>query len=307
MFKSFKEIEEYVLKKEFKATIALAGSHDDDALGAVVNAKRRGIVNAILIGEEEKTKELLTQMNEPLDEYDFVDEKNDAKCVQLAVSLINEGKADMPMKGLMPTATFLRGIMNKENGFIPEKGLMSVVNIYESKRHQKFLILTDCAINIAPDYSAKVKILNNAVRLAHQLGIETPKVAVVAPVETINPAMQSTIDAAMLSKAAERGQIKGCIVDGPLGLDNAVSLEAAVHKGIKSPVAGSPDIILFPELSSANMFTKGWNLMGDGSISAGSGLGTTKGVIMTSRSDSEINKYNSILIGALRTINNHIV
>lgn len=307
MFKSFKEIEEYVLKKEFKATIALAGSHDDDALGAVVNAKRRGIVNAILIGEEEKTKELLTQMKEPLDEYDFVDEKNDAKCVQLAVSLINEGKADMPMKGLMPTATFLREIMNKENGFIPEKGLMSVVNIYESKKHQKFLILTDCAINIEPDYSAKVKILNNAIRLAHQLGIETPKVAVVAPVETINPAMQSTIDAAMLSKAAERGQIKGCIVDGPLGLDNAVSLEAAVHKGIKSPVAGSPDIILFPELSSANMFTKGWNIMGDGSISAGSGLGTTKGVIMTSRSDSAINKYNSILIGALRTINNHIV
>ena len=307
MFKSFKEIEEYVLKKEFKATIALAGSHDDDALGAVVNAKRRGIVNAILIGEEEKTKELLTQMNEPIDEYDFVDEKNDAKCVQLAVSLINEGKADMPMKGLMPTATFLREIMNKENGFIPEKGLMSVINIYESKKHQKFLILTDCAINIEPDYSAKVKILNNAVRLAHQLGTETPKVAVVAPVETINPAMQSTIDAAMLSKAAERGQIKGCIVDGPLGLDNAISLEAAVHKGIKSPVAGSPDIILFPELSSANMFTKGWNIMGDGSISAGSGLGTTKGVIMTSRSDSEINKYNSILIGALRTINNHIV
>lgn len=307
MFNRFCEIEEYILKQDFKATIALAGSHDDDALSAVVNARRKGIINALLIGDEAKTKELLRQFDEPADDYCFIDEADEKECARRAVELVNEGQADMPMKGLMQTATYLKAILDKEKGFVPEKGLISVINIYESKLHKKFLTLTDCAINIAPDYSDKVKILKNAVRLSHQLGNKMPKVAVVTPVEVINPVMQSTIDAAMLSKAAERGQIKGCIVDGPLGLDNAISKEAAEHKGIVSPVAGDADIVLFPELASANMFTKGWNILGDGSISAGSALGTTKSVVMTSRSDSAVNKYNSILIGALRAINSEIV
>ena len=302
MFRNYAEIEEFVLESGFKATVALAASHDDDALNSVVTAKRKGIIKAILIGDEQKTKELLREMKDPEEDYQFINELDNAAAVRTAVRLVNQKDADMPMKGLMPTAVFLRGILDKEQGFVPDKGLISVANIYQITKEDRLLILTDCAINIEPDYAAKVKILNNSVKLAHQLGIECPKVAVVAPVEVINPAMQSTIDAAMLSKANERGQIRGCIVDGPLGLDNAVSAEAAHHKGIISPVAGQPDLILFPELASANMFSKGIIYFGDGSPSCGVAVGTTVPVIMTSRSDTAVNKYNSILIGALQTI-----
>lgn len=307
MFKTFDDIEKYILDQNFKATVALAGSHDDDALTSIVNAKRKGIVQAILIGRENVTKKLLADMGEPEDDYVFIDKNDEAMCVATAVDLVHSGKADMPMKGLVPTAVFLKGILNKEKGFVPEKGLISVANVYESKTHGKLIVMADCAINISPDYSAKVKILENAVRLSHQLGITCPKVAVIAPVEVINPAMQSTIDAAMLSKAADRGQIKGCIVDGPLGLDNAVSSDAAKHKGIKSEVAGDPDVMIFPDLASANIFTKGIVYLGDGSPSSGVATGTDVGVIMTSRSDTAVNKYNSILIGALQTLKKDIL
>lgn len=301
MFKKFSEIEEYILKQGFKAKVALAGSNDIDTLSSIVYAKKKGIIEAILIGDEFATKELLKTMNEPEEDYTFVHEENVKKCAEIAVELVNSGKADMPMKGLIPTALFLKAILNKEKGFVPEKGLISVANAYESEVHGKFIVFADCAININPDYNAKKQILENAVKLSHQLGVENPKVAVVAPVEVINPVMQSTIDAAMLSKACDRDQIKGCMVDGPLGMDNAISKEAAKHKGIKSEVAGDPDVVIFPDLASANMFTKGIVYLGNGSPSSGVATGTTIGVIMTSRSDTPINKYNSILIGVLQT------
>ena len=302
MFRNFSEIEKYILDKGFKATVALAGSNDIDTLSSVVNAKRKGIIKAVLIGDENETRALLNSMDEPEEDYRFIHEENISKCAETAVDLVNSGEADMPMKGLIPTALFLKAVLNKDKGFVPEKGLISVANAYESKEHGKFIVFADCAINIEPDYHAKKQILENAVKLSHQLGVETPKVAVVAPVEVINPVMQSTVDAAMLSKACERGQIKGCIVDGPLGMDNAISAEAAAHKGIKSEVAGEPDVVIFPDLASANMFTKGIVYLGNGSPSSGVATGTTTGVIMTSRSDTPVNKYNSILIGALQTL-----
>lgn len=302
MFKKFSEIEKYILEQNFKARVALAGSNDMDTLTSIVYAKRKGIVEAILVGDETETKKLLASMGESEADYTFIHEENVKKCAEIAVDLVNEGKADMPMKGLIPTALFLKAILNKEKGFVPEKGLISVANAYESKEHEKFIVFADCAINIEPDYNAKKQILENAVKLSHQLGVEQPKVAIVAPVEVINPVMQSTVDAAMLSKACERGQIKGCIVDGPLGMDNVLSKEAAEHKGIKSEVAGDADVVIFPDLSSANMFTKGIVYLGNGSPSSGVATGTTIGVIMTSRSDTQTNKYNSILIGALQTL-----
>jgi phosphate butyryltransferase len=301
LYKSFQEIEEYILNNNIMKTIALAGSHDDDALAAVVNARRKGVVRAILIGDEEKTKQLLTSMGEDLEYYRFIDEKGEAEAAKLACSLVKNKEADMPMKGLMPTATFLRPVLDKIDGFVIPQGLISQATVYQYEKEKRLLIISDCAINIAPVYEDKFKIIQNCVTLARQLGNECPKVAVLAPVEVVNPVMQSTIDAAMLSKAAERGQIKSCIVDGPLALDNAVSAEAAKHKNIRSQVAGCADVLIMPDLCAGNIFTKSLVYFSDG-LSSGTITGTTTGVIMTSRSDTAANKYNSILTASIQSI-----
>lgn len=193
----------------------------------------------------------------------------------------------------MQTASFMRAILDKEAyGFVPEGGQLSQATVMEYQG--RLMIATDCAVNVAPDYSEKVKIINNAVKLAGKLGIQCPKVAVITPVEVVNPKMQSTIDAAMLSMAARRGQIKNCLVDGPLALDNALSADAARHKGITSQVAGQPDILLMPDLCAGNIFTKSLTYFAH-MVSSGTLNGTTVPVVMTSRTDTPEDKYDSIL------------
>jgi len=299
MFTSFLDMEEYVKKNGIVKRIALASAHDDDVLEAVTNARKRGVASAILIGKKEKIKELLTSFDEKESDYEIIDMEDERDCARLACSLVKERKADIPMKGLMQTSTFMRAILDKQSGFLKEGALLSQASVLELKNEKRLIIVTDCAVNIAPNYGDKVKILNNAVTLAKKLGIKTPKAAAITPVEVVNPAIQATIDAAMLSKAAERRQIKDCIVDGPLGLDNAVSKEAAKHKGIESPVAGEPDILLMPDLNTGNVFTKGLVYFSD-IPSAGTLNGTTSPVVMTSRTDLPINKYYAILTAILQ-------
>ncbi len=301
MYKNFQEIEDYLMSQGIKKCIALAGSHDDDALASVVNAKKQGLASAILIGDTEKTKELLLELKENPDEYHFIQEPDNKEAARIACDLVRQGQADIPMKGLMPTAHFLSPILDKENGFVKNNGLISQATVYEYKKENRLIIITDCAINISPDYVAKGKIIENAVALAKNLGITLPKVAVIAAVEVVNPSMQATIDAAMLSKSSQRGQMKGCIIDGPLALDNAISKEAAKHKGIVSEVAGSADILLMPSLEAGNIFTKSLVYFTD-SPSSGNIAGTSIPVIMTSRSDTSINKYNSILIAIMQSL-----
>lgn len=298
MFTSFTQIEETVLKKEKKKTIALAGAQDCDALAAVVNARRRGIAKVILIGDVEKTKELLAGMEELAEHYEFIACGGENPCARLACELVKEGRADIPMKGLMQTASFMRAILDKETfGFVPEKGILSQTTVLEFEG--RLMQITDCAVNIQPDYVDKMKILTNAGSLARKLGIENPRAAVLAPAELVNPKMQSTVDAAMLSKAAERGQLKGMIVDGPLAMDNALSEEAAKHKGIKSEVAGHADILLVPDLCTGNVLTKALVHFAKGIPSAGLLIGTSVPVVMTSRTDLPENKYNAILMSCL--------
>lgn len=299
MFKSFEEVEAFVLSNKIVKKIALAGSHDLDALSAVVNAKKAGVVEAILIGDQRKTLDLLSELGESADNYLLIDEVNEANAAALACKLVRKGEADIPMKGLMQTSTFMRAVLDKELGFVPEKGLLSQATVLEYKQADRMMIISDCAVNISPNYEEKIKILKNAVLLARKLHNEKPLVAVVTPVEVVNPAIASTIDAAMLSKASERGQIGKCIVDGPLGLDNAVSLEAARHKGIESPVAGRADILIMPDLNTGNVFTKSLTYFGR-QKSAGCLCGTTSPVVMTSRSDTPENKYFAILSAILQ-------
>lgn len=299
MFTGFLQMEEYIKKQGITKRIALACAQDDDVLEAVTTARKRGVISAVLIGDKEKIKVLLDSFGESEGDYEIIDVAGEKECAELACSLVKEGKADIPMKGLMQTATFMRAVLDKQSGFLREGTLLSQATVLELKDEKRMMIVSDCAVNIEPDYSDKVKILNNAVLLAKKLGIQKPKVAVITPVEVVNPKMQSTIDAAMLSKASERGQIKDCIVDGPLALDNAVSKEAAKHKGIESQVAGEPDILLMPDLNTGNVFTKGLVFFG-GVPSAGTLNGTTSPVVMTSRTDLPINKYYAILTAILQ-------
>lgn len=299
MFKSFQEVEAYIKENNIVARIALAGAHDDDALTAVTNARKKGVVTAILVGHGEKIRALLKTMDEDEADYQIIEAQSEAECAAVACKLVKEGKADIPMKGLMQTSSFMRAILDKQAGFLKEGALLSQATVLEYKQQNRLMVISDCAVNIAPEYPEKMKILKNAVELAHKLGIDLPKAAVITPVEMVNPNIQSTVDAAMISKAAERGQIKGCIVDGPLALDNAVSVEAAKHKGIESPVAGYADILLMPDLSTGNVFTKSLGYFG-GLVSAGTLNGTTSPVIMTSRTDTPENKYYSILTAILQ-------
>lgn len=300
MFHSFKEIEEYILGQGIKKKLVLANAQDDDALSAVVTAVKKGVVDAVLIGVPEKITELLEKMGEEPGSYEIIEMRDEREAGLLACQMVKDGQADMPMKGLMQTSTFMRCILDKERfGFVPEGALLSQATVMEYEN--RMMIVTDCAVNVTPDYNDKVKLIKNAVKLAGKLQITCPKVAVVAPVEVVNPKMPSTVDAALLSKAAERGQIKGCIVDGPLGLDNAVSREAAEHKGIKSPVAGQPDILLMPDLCAGNIFTKAIHYFAH-MISSGTLCGTTVPVVMTSRTDTPEDKYDSILTAIMQCL-----
>lgn len=300
MFHSFKEIEEYILGQGIKKKLALANAQDEDALSAVVEAVKKGVLDAVLIGVPEKITALLKEMGEDPDRYEIIEVRDEREAGLLACQMVKDGQADMPMKGLMQTATFMRCILDKERfGFVPEGALLSQATVMEYEN--RMMIVTDCAVNVTPDYHDKVKLIKNAVKLAGKLHIPCPKVAVVAPVEVVNPKMPSTVDAALLSKAAERGQIKGCIVDGPLGLDNAVSKEAAEHKGIKSPVAGQPDILLMPDLCSGNIFTKAIHYFAH-MMSSGTLCGTTVPVVMTSRTDTPEDKYYSILTAVMQCL-----
>ena len=302
MFHSFKEIEEHILRSGIKKKLVLANAHDEDALTAVVHAVEKGVIEAVLIGRTDGILEILTDLGQDPNNYRIIECGNEAEAGRLACQMVKDGEADMPMKGRMQTATFMRCILDRERyGFLKEGAHLSQATLMEYEEENRMMIITDCAVTIAPDYPTKIKLIENAVRLAGKIGIECPKVAVVCPLETVNPKIPSTVEAAMLAKAAERGQIKGCIVDGPLGLDNAIDKEAARIKGVKSEVAGEPDILLMPDLCAGNIFTKSIFYFAH-MKSSGTLLGPNIPVVMTSRTDDPEDKYYAILTAIIQCL-----
>ena len=277
--------------------VAVAVAQDEPVLEAIKLAKEKGIADAILVGDKVKIKKIAEKIGMDLSDYEVVNEANVTKASLEAVRLVSTGKADMVMKGLVDTATFLRSVLNKEIGLRTGK-LMSHVAVFEVQGIDRLVLLTDAAFNTYPDLKGKVQILNNAVGVAHACGIEVPKVAAVCAVEVVNPDMQPTIDAALLAKMNDRGQIKGCIVDGPLALDNAISIEAAHHKGITGQVAGNADILLLPNIEAANVMYKSLTYTAK-TRSGGLLVGTSAPVILTSRADNFETKVNSIALAAL--------
>lgn len=298
MFHNFQEIEETILASGIKRTIALAGAHDSYSLEAVIEAKKKDLIHAVLIGKKDIIKELLVEFNESVDDYQIIDCHDDLRCTQIAVELIHQKKADIPMKGLLQTSDFMCPILNKQTGLLDEGNIISQATIVEYEKENRFFLITDCAVNITPDVLRKKQIIRNAVTLTQRLGIETANVAILSAVEKINPKIISTVDAEELKQASEAGEFEHCIVSGPFALDNAISKAAAEHKGINDSVAGNADILLVPDLCVGNTLTKSLIFFTEMKL-AGTLLGTKVPLIAASRTDTPENKYRSILIGLL--------
>jgi phosphate butyryltransferase len=217
----------------------------------------------------------------------------------MAVDLVNSGEGDILMKGLCSTDKYMRAILNKERGLLPPKAVLSHVTVMSNTQYHKLLVLGDIAVIPAPDLSQKIAITNYVVKTAHALGIQKPKVALIAATEQMLPGMQACVDAAIISKMADRGQISGCFVDGPLALDVAVSAEACAVKKLVSPVAGDADCLVFPNLESANVFYKVNSQLCIGSRQAAIVAGAKAPCVLSSRADSIDTKLNSIALAAL--------
>jgi phosphate butyryltransferase len=293
MIRSFEELEENAKSKP-SLQLALAMAEEVDALKAVTAAAGEGIVEPILVGNRRAIAEIAEKEGLDISPYRIESADGEEQCAARAVELVREGEAAVLMKGRTPTAVIMRAILHRHGG-LRGPGVLSHVSIIQIDTYPKLLLMSDPGINIAPDLKTKVAIIGNMVYVAHRLGIERPKVAVIAAVEKVNPAaMPVTLDAALLSKMSDRGQISGCIVDGPFALDNALSRKSCETKGIQSEVGGDADILLMPDIEAANVFYKTLAHLTDARIAALT-IGAKAPMVMSSRSDSDAIKYYSIL------------
>lgn len=278
--------------------VAVAVAQDAPVLEAVKAAKERNIADAILVGDADKIKEIAASINMDLSGYEIIDEKDTYTAALKAVELVHNGTADMYMKGLIDTKSFLKSVLDKEVGLRTGRPL-SHVCVFEIEGVEKLLFLTDVAFMTYPTLEDKVHIIENTVEICNACGIDMPKVAPLAAVEVVNPKMTATVEAAELTKMCEEGKITGCIVDGPLSLDLAIDPEAAKHKGAEGrKIIGDADILLFPDIHAGNLVYKA--LVHTAKEKNGNILtGTKAPVILTSRSDDFETKVNSLALGAV--------
>ncbi|MGL4347593.1 MAG: bifunctional enoyl-CoA hydratase/phosphate acetyltransferase [Chitinophagaceae bacterium] len=268
-----------------KTKIAVMNPTNDVALMGAIEPYQEGFAEPILVGNKDIIHKVAKANHLNIDDFELVHiEGKDADVAQATAQLLASGKADVLMKGNIHTDDMMRAVVNKENG-LRTTNLISHVFIMDVPAYHKLLIITDAAINIAPDLEAKAHIINNAVLMSKVLGVEVPKVAVLAAVEIVYAKMPNTVEAAALSKMIDRGQIKGCIIDGPLAFDNIISKDAAQIKGIHSSVCGDADIILAPQIETGNAIAKQLAYLAHSGI-AGVVLGAKKPIVLTSRSDS---------------------
>ena len=288
-----------VLKTREKKRLVAAYANDDHTIEAVYNAIQEGIVEGTLVGDEATIKEVCARHNFDVSKFRIVQEADENKAGAVAVSLINKGEGDILMKGLLSTDKYMRAILNKETGLMPgPKAVLSHVTVFEIPSYHKLLVAGDVAIIPAPDLNQKIAICNYVIKVAKSLQIETPKVAMLAATEQMLPGMQACVDAAIISKMAERGQIKGALVDGPLALDVSINKECAQTKKLTRAVAGDADCIVFPNIESGNVFYKSITKFGGGNLGA-MVMGAKVPCVLTSRGDSAKSKMYSIALAAL--------
>lgn len=297
MFRTFSDILDAVCRRETK-TIAVAMAQELEILKAAWRAREMGLANSILIGEEGEIETTAKSLEIPLEGFEVIHEPDPDRTVQRAVDLAREGKADVLMKGLVGTAPLLRAVLDKEKGLRTGR-ILSHVTVFEPPGYERLFLLTDAAMNIAPNLERKVELIKNAALIARSLKITKPKVAPICAVELVNTEMPATVDAALLAKMADRGQLAGVYIDGPLALDNAVSTQAAQCKGIVSPVAGEADILLAPSIEVGNVLYKTLHYFCPGVKMAGIVTGAQVPIVLTSRADSQETKLQSMALSLL--------
>ena len=275
-------------------TMAIAVAEGKEVLEAVQDAVKLGIVEPILVGDESKIRALIEEHQFDLGNYEIVNRTDHTSAAQTAVELVRKGEAQVLMKGALVSNILMRAILNRETG-IRASEVLNHVSLIDSPAMDRIIYLSDGGMVPLPDLKQKIAIINNTVKIVRNMGVETPKVAVLAALELVNPAMTATTDAAALAMMSQRGQFKNCVVDGPFQLDNAISPIAVEEKGLHSPVgvAGAADILIVPDLESGNILLKGLRYMGGCGI-AGMMAGAMAPVVMSSRADSPLNKLRSI-------------
>ena len=278
--------------------LAVAWANDAHTLEAVHAAVAAGLVEAILVGDEALMKQVCQEQGFPLERCRLIHAATEAEAAARAVALVRSGEADLLMKGLLSTEIYMRAILHKEQGLLNPGAILSHVTVMEHPGHPKLLIAGDVAVLPEPDLKEKLAILGYLVKTAKALGIELPKVAVLSASEHVQPKLRSSVEGALLAKMADRGQIKGALVDGPLSLDAAIDPEAARIKGVGGPVAGDADCLLFPNLEAGNTFYKAGTKLG-GAETAAYVAGARVPCILSSRGDTSKTKLSSIALGAL--------
>lgn len=298
MFRSFEEILQFLKDKGIRKTLAVAAAEDEPVLTSVIAAYDVGIIDPVFVGLEEVIQDKIRSLDRnPLD-FRIIDQRDPVSAANYVAEMMANGTADIPMKGLLQTGQFLKALLNKELGLIPSGALISQASVVEVKKKNRLEIISDCAISIFPDLEQKRKIITNTIFLAKRLGCEVPKIAILAPIELVNPDIPVTVEASKLTEMAKQGLIKDAIIDGPLALDNAISLEAAQHKGIQSEVAGKADVLIVPDLLAGNILHKAVAHIAE-LPTAGIVLGAKCPIVMTSRTDTARDKFNSILLGVM--------
>lgn len=295
VLKSMSDLKGIVAGKPRKKLV-LAVAQDQQSLGAVIRAWKDEIIEPIFIGDKEIIQNICTENGYDITGLRIIHEPEVDKSVEMAVKMLSSKQADILMKGKVGTSSLLKNVLNKEWG-LRTGNLLSHIALFEVETYHKLIAVTDVAMNIAPNLKDKIAIVNNSVSLLNRLGYVMPKVAVLGAVEMVNENMEATLDAALLSKMNQREQIRNCIIDGPLAFDNAVSLESAKLKGIKSEVAGDTDLLLMPDIEVGNVLYKSLVFFAKAKV-ASIILGAQVPIVLTSRSDSEQAKYDSILLSA---------
>lgn len=296
MFKNFNEMAEMVKSHPVKKRIVLACAHDEHSLEAVNEAVKEGIVEPVLVGKEDEIKAIIKEHGFALENAAIYNEEDDVSAAQTAVRLINEGKGDFLMKGRMQTADLLKQVVNKETGLNMGK-VMSHVGLFEVPNYHKLVVLTDGGMLLHPTLEQKTQIIENAVEALRNMGYENPKVAALCAAEKLNQKAPESVDASALKEMNVKGEIKGCVVEGPISYDIAISKEIADFKGFESPVAGDADVLLTPDMASGNFIGKSWVIQGGGRMT-GVVVGAKAPIVLTSRGSGADEKFYSIVFAA---------
>lgn len=296
-FKTFNDLVAYVQGRGIKKRVVLAAAHDEHALEAVLLADKNNVAHPILVGKRDDILEMLKAFGVASDTYEIIHAEDDVTAAKKSVELIREGKGDFLMKGKLQTADLLREVVNKETGLFVGKP-MTHIAIQEVPSYHKLLAVTDGGMMTYPDLDGKRNIVENAVEVFHNMGYSNPKVAVLAAVEVVNPKMQETVDADELKKLNKSGEIKNCIVEGPISYDLAMSKESAEIKGYRSEVSGDVDILVVPNITAGNILGKSLIYSANAKM-AGFVVGAKVPIVLTSRGATTEEKYLSLAISAL--------